>query len=81
MLKVLARLARVGANASPAVKARLDAVLAPTAWWYVQRASARARGAPAGVDGAPAYSAFTLSRSAFFEVPRIESLELRESEG
>lgn len=58
MLKVLARLARVGANASPAVKARLDAVLAPTAWWYVQRASARARGAPAGVDGAPAYSAF-----------------------
>jgi hypothetical protein len=51
MLSFLARLARLGATASPAAKARLDAVLAPTAWWYLARASARVRDSAAAASG------------------------------
>ena len=36
-------MAALGSSASPAARARLDAFLAPTAWWYVQRTSARIR--------------------------------------
>eukprot|EP00946_MAST-07B_sp_MAST-7B-sp1_P000133 g133.t1 len=40
---LLSRMAALGSSASPAARARLDAFLAPTAWWYVQRTSARIR--------------------------------------